>query len=718
MSESTKPTGSFDVQSLLQALLRYRWLVLALVTLGTVAAALYSMRLPRIYEARSTLEYDPNPIRPLGREVEDVADPVGSFWASREFFETQNRIIASRAVAERVVTRLGLQHDRVFFGESEAEFEPREVEETALRLRSMISVEPVEGTRLVQVVVQHVEPERAKILANEVSAAYIDKTIEDRMGSTVTALDWLGQQLDQLRGELNDAELALHSFKEEHNILSVSMEDRQNLVASEMEAYNAALTEVRTRRINLAARAQRLRAALSDDPLEADASVLEGMEGIAELRQGLREKLAEREALSTRYGPAHPQMAALSNQISELRTQLSQELAMVAASAEADLTEARRIEQGLGGALDEAHEAGLALNLREIEYERLNRERENKAKLYEVVLARTTETNLTRMLRSTHVRQVDSALTPSAPVSPNVPMIVGAGVVLGLLLGLMLALGLTLLDRRLKTLRDVESLGATVLGILPRIDDETAANMQVDRDLLVHQKPMSTAAECARTIRTNLMFMNPDSPPRSLLVTSPTPRDGKTTVATSLAISIAQSGRKVLLIDTDLRRPRVHKAFEIPGSIGATSVIIGEKSLGEAASPTMVAGLDVLPCGPIPPNPSELLHGRGFQRLLAEAREKYDRVILDSPPIGAVTDAAIIAPQVDGVIVVVKANRTTRDGLVATVRQLSSVGSVILGSVVNDVDLKASSHGGYYQYYRYDYYGPEVPAGDGQGEAA
>ena len=254
--------------------------------------------------------------------------------------------------------------------------------------------------------------------------------------------------------------------------------------------------------------------------------------------------------------------------------------------------------------------------------------------------------------------------------------------------------------------------------LLPRIDDETAANMQVDRDLLVHQKPMSTAAECARTIRTNLMFMNPDSPPRSLLVTSPTPRDGKTTVATSLAISIAQSGRKVLLIDTDLRRPRVHKAFEIPGSIGATSVIIGEKSLGEAASPTMVAGLDVLPCGPIPPNPSELLHGRGFQRLLAEAREKYDRVILDSPPIGAVTDAAIIAPQVDGVIVVVKANRTTRDGLVATVRQLSSVGSVILGSVVNDVDLKASSHGGYYQYYRYDYYGPEVPAGDGQGEAA
>ena len=700
-----------------RVVLRYKWLILAFAVVGTVAAGLYSMRLPRIYEARSTLEYDPNPIRPLGREVEDVADPVGSFWASREFFETQNRIIASRAVAERVVNRLGLHRDPSFFGVSERGFEPRSVEATANRLRSLLSVEPIKNTRLVQVVVEHRDPERARLLANEIAAAYVDKTIEDRLGSTVTALDWLGEQLDQLRGELNEAELALHAFKEEHNVLSVSMEDRQNLVANEIQAYNQALTEARTRRIDLAARAHRLRAALSDDPLEADASVLEGMEGVSQLRQGLREKLAERESLSTRYGPSHPQMSALTREITELREQLTQELRMVAASAEADLAEARRIEQGLQAALDDAHAAGLTLNLREIEYERLNREKENKAKLYEVVLARTTETNLTRMLRSTHVRQVDTALTPKAPVRPNVPIVVGAGLALGLVLGILVALGLGMVDRRLKTLEDVEAQGVTVLGILPRIDEATEGDYNADRDLLVHQKPMSTAAECARTIRTNLMFMSPDDPPRALLVTSPTPRDGKTTVATSIAISFAQSGRKVLLIDTDLRRPRLHKAFDVPSATGATSVIIGERSLSEATAETVVSGLDVLPCGPIPPNPSELLHGRGFHRLLAEALEAYDRVIFDSPPIGAVTDAAIIAPQVDGVVVVVKANRTTRDGLAATLRQLGGVGATVLGAVVNDVDIQSSTYGGYYQYYRYDYYGPE-PSSDGRDEAA
>ena len=723
-NSSTEQSASrdFDIRSLLQAALAYKWVILVSVCVVGGAVTLWTLELPKIYEAVCTIEYDPHPVRPLGEDVEDVADPLGGFWASREFFETQNRIIASRNVAERVVEELGLHHDAGFWGANPSTFEPTTVERAATVLMGMVTVAPVKDTRLVTIRVTNRDPERAKILANAVAHAYREKTIEDRLGSTLDALEWLGQQLDSLRDELNDAELALHSFKEDHNILSVSLEDRQNLVAGEIEAYSTALTTTRARRIELSARAQRLREANREDPLAVEAPMLDGNESIVGLRSALREKMAERASLQTRYGPAHPTMRALSEDIDELTEQLRSEIELVISSAEADLAEVQRVENGLGGALDESHSEGIALNLREIEYQRLNRERENKEKLYEIVLSRTTETNLTRMMRSTHVRIVDEALTPASPVSPNVPVNIMAGLLGGLVLGVCIAFGLRFLDRRLKTAREVEDLGLSVVGILPELQSEREADEPKDargppasgeqRDLFTHLSPMSTAAECTRTIRTNLMFMSADKPIRCFVVTSPTPRDGKTTVACNLAVAIANSGKRVLLVDTDLRRPRIHRTFGCSSARGVTSVIVGEASLAEAASPTDIPGLDVLPCGPIPPNPSELLHGAAFEELVETARGQYDQVIFDSPPLGAVTDAAVIAPRTDGVLIVVKADKTTRDGLRGALRQLGSVGAKVLGSVVNGVKHRAGGYGeGYYQYYRYRYYDSDDATG-------
>ncbi len=716
--------GEVDLAATLRAVIGFWWLiVLATVVVGGLVTV-WTLRQPRQYQATCVIEYDPNTATPLGSEVEDVSGGFSSFWNNREFFQTQNRIIASRAVSERVVRELGLHNDPSFFhltDEERTSFEPRSVEETGAVLRSRLTVEPVDDTRLVEIRVTDRSPERAATLANAVAQAYIDKTLEDRMGSTISAVEWLDGRLRTLQDQLSDSEQELHAFKERHNILSVSMEDRQNQVANDIEHFNESLTKARTRRIELQARLSRVEAAARTATAEQASSVFPNNETIAALAQSLREKLSEREGLASRYGPNHLRMQELDGQIGDLRRQLESEVQGVVRAAEADLREIRQVESGLRSSLDEAHRAGLELNLREIEYSGLNRRRENNAKLYGLARERSTETNLTQMFRATHARLLDRALPPPYPISPNHTVNASAGIGAGFVLGLLLAVLLTQLDRRLKSVEDVEAMGMTVLGILPKISEGAEAQpvrsrrskrrrappQRSSRDLYVHTHPMSATAECCRTIRTNLVFMSADKPIKTLVVTSASPREGKTTVTTNIAISLAQSGKRVLMIDTDLRRPRIHRAFGVSATRGFTSVMVGEEKLEEVVVPTDVPNLDILPSGPIPPNPSEIFHSQRFVELVAEALTLYDRLVFDSPPLGAVTDAAVLAPQMDAALIVVKAHETTRDALKSALRQLRDVGANVVGGVLNDVDPRRKGYAAgsdYYYYRREGYY--------------
>lgn len=739
--------GAADILRYWRQIRPYIWVVPLVALAASGAAFVYTSRLPRIYEAVSTLEYDPNPPRPLGSQVQEVSEGTTSYWSSRELLETQNLIIGSRVIAERVVRQLGLNEDPTFPSLSQdmpASWHGMEVADAAAILQARVTIVPVDRTRIVEVHVRDRAPERAALIANAIVDAYVEKTIEDRLGSTVSALEWLSEQLDNLRGDLNTSELALHAFWEEHDILSVSMEDRQNLVAGQLEAFSTALTTARQRRIELRARLSRLRELASLPNVDDIGAGFEDYETIQTLQESLRTKLVERESLSLRYGPAHPRILEADHEIEAIRQTMHDEIAAVIRSVEAELREAHEIEVGLEHAVDEANAAGLELNLLSIEYARLDRDRENQAHLYEMVLERTTETELTRMLRTTHVRVVDRALQPGSPVSPHVPINLGAGAVGGLVLGVALALLLARLDRRIKTVHQVEELGLTVLGVIPEIGEaakvvaatqrrgrrsrrEPQEPTSVSRDLLAHTHPMSSAAESLRTVRTNLMFMAGESPLRSLVVTSGSPREGKTTIATNLAISIAQSGKRVLIIDTDMRRPRLHQAFGVDGRPGLTNILVGDASLRDLVRQTEVPGLFMLPCGPVPPNPSELLHRERFQQLTREVAALYDFVIYDSPPLGPVTDAAVLARQVDGVVVVVKAQQTTTDSVRSLLRQLRDVRANIVGGIINGFDPRHSRYGGsYYYYYRGDGYasnqgdddppegrgGPDVGSGD------
>ncbi len=725
-SQRSEPRGSVrsalaqdTLGDFLRSLRTYWWLIL-LITIGVAAAATaWTVRQPLIYEAVCVVEFDPNPTRPLGDQIQDVSASSSSFWMTREFFATQERVMHSRMIAERVVQRLGLHTQRSFLTDPTSvpsDWEGMSVEAAATLLQSRVTIDDLQGTRLVELRVRDTDRERAAQIANMIVEVYLAKLHDDRLGSTVRAVRWLREQLGTLSGQLETSELALHQFKLEHNVLSLSMEDRQNLVAQEIEHFSTALTETRSERIALQARMSRLRSILETPEIETQASSLTDVPTIQGLREQLRTKLAEQDGLSQRAGPNHPRMQELRGQIEGLRGQLREEIAGMMRAAEADVRQAGAMETGLRNALEQAQIAGLDLNMREIEYERLSRARDNNVKLYGVLLERTTEADITQMWETSFVRMVDRALPPreGTHVSPRMSMNVGVASAIGLALGLLFAFVLGRMDTRIRSIAELEEYGATVLGVLPRMADEpgqkaTRSRRRVRdvvtssaRDLIAHHEPLSAVAENFRTIRTNLVFMSGESSLHTIAVTSANPREGKTTVAANLAISLAQSGKRVLIIDTDLRRPRIHRAFGLANTRGVTSVIAGQCSLSEAVQDSEVPSVEVLSSGPVPPNPSELLHRESFRQMMAEARRLYDIVIFDSPPLGAVIDAAVLGPQVDGVILVVRPGETTRQSVRAMMRQLADVGAKLLGAIVNGADSKRDR--GYYAGAGYYYY--------------
>jgi succinoglycan biosynthesis transport protein ExoP len=454
-------------------------------------------------------------------------------------------------------------------------------------------------------------------------------------------------------------------------------------------------------------------------------------ETIALLRERYRDLLVQRESLVVNFGQAHPKVVMIDAQLEAAKQALRAEVSALIGAAASQVSEIRNVEKGLQGALDDANRIGLELNLQDISHRRLQRERDNTSKLYGALLERTTQTDLARALQIAYARIIDRALVPESPVTPRVAIILIVGTLLGVLLGVAAALLLEQLDRVIRTVEDAEATGVTVLGVLPHIAEQVPAGVtqrrpkqQGDvpdkanpRDLIVHNYPKSAVAECCRTIRTNITFMSPDRPHKTLVVTSASPREGKTTVSVSMAISLAQSGKRVLIVDTDLRKPRIHRSFGKPINRGVTSVLVGEQSVQEAVQATEVPGLFLLASGPIPPNPSELLHSEQFGQLLAELGQQFDHLILDSPPLTAVTDAAIISPQVDGTIVVVHTERTTREALRSALKQLHDVHGTLLGGVLNDVNLAANrySAGSYYYYYRDESYYQEEDGESGSG---
>lgn len=711
----TEPT----LRDYLDVVLKWRWLIVAAFVVSVAVAGAFAYRMPRIYRAVATLELSPNAPRYLGNGVQDVAETGSNFyWQTKEFFETQYQVIRSRAVAQRVVDELGLATDAAFLG-VEKIADPAERAaimaraDPAGRLQGMINVEPVKDSRIARLMIEDTDPERATRLTNALADAYIEQNLERKLDLTRAATQWLSDQLDDLRVKLESSELELHDFKRRNDILAKSFEDRQAIVSRKLVEFNDTLTRISIHRAELESRARVLEEA-RQRVAEGDTAALDAVPAVAKsaavgaLRLRLLSLEEELAAARERYLDKHPARIELESKVVEVKQALDTEVRKVLLAAQFEASEAAQTEKNLRSLIAGTEREALALNEHEPDYAKLKREQEQNQRLFSLVLQRLKDAELTGMLRTNSIQVLDAALVPKAPVKPNRKAILLVAGIMGLLVGLGLAFLFEFLDNTIKTHDDVEQvLGLPFLGIVPRMREEKGlSELEQARfhDMYVFRKPKSSVAECIRSVRTNLLFMTPEKPLKRLLVTSSSPREGKTTVATNTAIAMAQAGSRTLLVDTDMRRPRIHRAFGMPNDVGISSVIVGQVKLEDAVRETAVPNLFVLPCGPIPPNPAEIIHTARFKQVLQEMDGRYDRVIFDSPPVGAVADALILASLTDGVVMVCKAGKTLRAHAERTRVSLEDVNARLFGVVINDLDIEKRSYGSYYYYQRYGYY--------------
>jgi polysaccharide biosynthesis transport protein len=686
---------------------RKRWPFVALsVIVATVIAFVYTYRQAKVYEATCQVIIEPMAPQVLPGAKDVVELGTGSFWANKEFYETQYRIIQSTAVGQRTAEKLGLQFDPDYGGSPAA---ASNLTDLGRALAGQIAVKPLKDSRVALITVTDRKPQRAALVANTIADTYIEYNLDYKLEGARSAMAWLAEQEADLKRQLEGSELKLYQFKKDRNLLAVSLDDKQSMLSQNLASVNAKLTDLHIHVLEQDAKRRLIEKARNNISEEETLPEIRSNAAITTLRAAFVAMAKEYSDLSSKYGPEHPRMKAIAAQMDSTKKAYQDEIDVILASFEKSYQAMIDNERSLKILMEKQKQEAIELSKLEVEYKPLQRSSEQNTKMYGLIATRQKEIDITGPMRTNNVRILERAVVPGVPVRPKPVQNLLMGLLIGLATGIALAFVIEALDNTLKTQADVEqALGVPVLGLVPIIGAVAGGEAVQDndrvreRDLGVFLDPKSVAAECCRSIRTNILFMSPDRPLKTMVVTSPSPQEGKTTTAINLGVTMAEAGGRVLIVDTDMRRPRLHRSFGVPNHTGISSVIVGKATIQEAVKRTDVPNLDVLPCGPVPPNPSELLHTDRFGIVLAECAKLYDRIILDSPPTSAVTDPAVLGNLADGVVLVVKAGETTRESAMHARRQLVGAKARIFGVVVNAIDFSNPAYG--YEYYYRNYY--------------
>ena len=719
------------VRDHLLTLRKRKWTILVVTLLVVAAAMLYTREQVPIYRATAAVIIDRAPPQVLSGVKEVIELGSTNYWAIKDYLRTQYEIIRSREVAEKVVDRLGLLHnDHRIASVGTPSFEPPPGEDRPAGLDPVdavlgkIRVEPLPDSLMVYVHAEDSDPEFAMDLANTVAEAYRDYNLETKKRIVIEAQSDLDKMVERLRVDKDKAEQDVSGFELEHNI--GSFENQKRMVDQRIADFSARLNDVGLRRIALESKLAQLNGQKTSGRSVFSVAYADVIENplVLALKQRHTELSDRLSELEVTYLEKHPRVKALKKQVRRLEGEIRREVTSILRAVDTEYQEVLGTETGIRRVLEEAKAAERELNRVKVAYEPLLNRHEEAAKFYNDVLHRQEETVLSAQSTMNNVRIHDLAVQPTKPVRPNWKLAAAVALLLGLACGIGVAFLREFLDTTIKDREDIEDrIGLSFLGVIPPMgakegrgygnrytkyagrygDDSDEKEEVIHPALYIHYRKKSVVAERTRNVRTNLLFMLPDKPLQAVLVTSANPEEGKTTISVNVAISMAQGGSRTVLVDTDLRRPRVHAAFGVKNTKGVTSAVMANDPIEAHVTPSEVPNLDLLLCGPIPPDPTALLHTERFREMMGELREKYDVLILDSPPVLPVTDALIIANQVDGVLTVVKSGKTAKDSLALAKHELLQVNARILGAVLNDHDVARKGYG-HYKYYRYRYY--------------
>lgn len=719
-----------DWSDYFRILRKHRWTILVCIAVGTVFTTIASLKAVRIYDAVGRIA--------INRETSDELGlkngAVGSSDDEYDYLvtmDTQARILQSDSIALEVGHRLGLDRPAGAAADSAL---PEEVHldsaaESALigRVKGGLEIRPIPRTRIMEIHDRSPNPQQAARVINTLIDVYIEQNRKTRFDSTMQTSDWISKQLSDLLLKVESSQEKLVRYQREHDILG--LDEKQNIITSKLDELNKQLTVAETDRIQKEAV---YRLTQSQSPEVVTAATVPGIERLRTTESETKSQLAE---LSAQFGPAYPKVRELNDKLASVEEQIATELRKAGERAQNDYQAALGREKLLRDSLEDQKRQANKLNESAIEYSILKRDVDTNRQLYESLLERLKEAGVAAGLKTSNIRIVDPARVPLGPVSPNVPRNIAISLVLSLIGGIVLAFGYEALDNTVRTVDQVNLLtGLPAVAVIPKtrpvIDEANRLLRGGSRptegvELVTCVKPHSGIAEAFRALRTSILLSSGAAPPRIILVTSALSQEGKTTTSVNTAVVLAQKGARVLLIDADMRRPSIHKLLNVPNRIGLSNLLANMADPNEVVLPYPgQPNMFVVPSGPLPPQPAELVASPRFAQLLALWRKEFDHIIIDTPPCLSVTDAVVMSVDAESVIVVIRAAKTTKQNLRRTRDLLASVNAPVRGIVVNAVDMSGPDGHYYYYYYGHDgnstYFSDEV-AGNGsaaQGQAS
>jgi len=706
----------FSPWDYLAIVLKRKWIIIATVVITTTLVTISALREPKIYQATARIAIEQEDTSIFGIQKLDTVSQVFEEWTVN--IDTQMNILQSVPLSQDVVQALQLQNRPEFGGthdkakNASAPGAPQlsnagNLAAAAAIFRSRISVVNVPNTRIVAVTLRTSDREIAAQAVNTLANRFIEQSYKTRVEQTTKITDWLQQQLGDLQTKVEVSQQKLVDYQRLHDI--VGTDEKSNFITQKLDLLNSQLSTAEADRMQKEALDHTLSSTSPELIPTSIAATNQFGSVLASLRtkeNEIKDQLAE---MSATYGPSYPKVVDLKNKLKQVEANIEVEIKKTSQRYHNDYLAAQRRESMIRSQFEQQKLVVNKLNESAIQYNILKRDLDSNRTLYEDLLKKMKEANITAGLKSNNIRIVDPAEVPTVPISPNVPRSFAVAFMGSLTLGIGLAFLLESLDKTIRNAEQVQFVaGLPALGVLPmasfsrkHIKGELEQRQSIG--LVAYSRPKSQIAEAYRALGTSILLSSLDRPHKIVMVTSALPEEGKTTTAVNSAIVLAQQGGKVLLIDADLRRPSVHKTLGLEPRCGLSMLADDPSQIEQCilASPH-IPNLHFLPAGPTPVNPAELLGSQRMKDLLKHLRTKYDHIVVDTPPVLSITDAVRLSPEADAVMLVIRSGVTTKESLCRARDLLYQVKAPVIGVVVNAIDFSTPA---YYNYYAYNNYG-------------
>jgi succinoglycan biosynthesis transport protein ExoP len=705
------PQDGLSLSDVSRIVLKWKWLILALTVIGLFLGYTYSRTRIRFYEATATVDLNPSQTN-MG-----LSDLIEQSLSSEDVrLPTEIVRMQSNQVVFGTIRRLAEQHkgpfphafDNLPPNAGIESFPAPTLEGMIGQVRGSLRIGVENGTDIIDLTYRDVSAEVARDVVNTIVAVYLERSLDDHMQGTGRVTAWLSTEMEALRRDADKAQADLADYQKAHSIIGGTQTD--SLAVDRLRTENSQISTAQVERIM---REAKLRIAESNDPdLVASVAPSGTLMSLHGQQMGLQ---AQYDQLTTKYGVGYPRVRQLKEQLAALQTQVDAEMRNVQQRIRDEYQTSTHTLELLQSQLDSEMQSAYKLNESAAEYALLRQTAASSRTLYDQLELKLKESNLASGLNTASVNVIDEAMLPLAPVTPNTRMNVGIAGAMGLMLGLILAFILDSLDDTLRTTDDVEVFsGMLSIGAIPHFQSavrKAAIGMGSGEELpergrlISLSAPASPTAEAYRALRSSILLSAIDNPLKTLVMTSAFMSEGKSTLSANIAVMLAQRGERVLIVDADLRRSTLHLLFGIKRPTqGLTNLLSRQSDDSVYLQPVEeLPTLTYLPSGVVPPNPAELLASQRMAEMMRNWAEEYDRVIIDTAPLLAVSDSLALAARADSVLLVVRAGVTRKKALLRTRELLRRVNAHLLGAVVNDINLRRDSYYNYTGPYTYGY---------------